>query len=47
MADYFVQIFDGFCEFEEDYSSVHHQRRRRAIDEGNNPLESLLKHENV
>ncbi len=43
----FIQIFDGFCEIEEDPLSDNHKRYRRAIDQGIDPAEILLTHEHV
>ncbi|CAF2682786.1 unnamed protein product [Rotaria sp. Silwood2] len=44
---YVRQIFDGFCEIEEDSLSENHKRYRRAIEQGIDPAEILLEHEHV
>ncbi|CAF4354751.1 unnamed protein product, partial [Rotaria magnacalcarata] len=44
---YIRQIFDGFCEIEEDPVSENHKRYRRAIEQGIDPVEMLLNHEHV
>jgi len=44
---YVREIFDGFCELEEDPSSVNHYRHRRAIDEGVDPAEILRNHQHI
>ncbi|CAF1328959.1 unnamed protein product [Adineta steineri] len=44
---YVRQIFDGFCEIEEDPLSVNHRRHRRAIQQGFNPADIISKDEDV
>ncbi|CAF3407738.1 unnamed protein product [Rotaria socialis] len=44
---YIRQIFDGFCEIEEDPLSENHKRYRRAIEQGIDPVDMLLNHEHV
>ncbi|CAF4928359.1 unnamed protein product, partial [Rotaria sp. Silwood1] len=44
---YVREIFDGFCEIEEDPLSKNHKRYRRAIEQGIDPVKILLEHEHV
>ncbi|CAM4806457.1 unnamed protein product [Rotaria magnacalcarata] len=44
---YVRQIFDNYCEIEEDPSSPNHIRHRRAIENGIDPAHILLNHEHV
>ncbi|CAF3855729.1 unnamed protein product [Adineta steineri] len=44
---YVRQIFDGFCEIEEDPASHNYRRHRRATGQNTDPVESLRGHEKV
>ncbi|UJR30781.1 hypothetical protein I4U23_018301 [Adineta vaga] len=44
---YVRQIFDGFCEIEEDPTAIHRRRFRRALRQGVDPADILSQHKNV
>ncbi|CAF0981869.1 unnamed protein product [Adineta ricciae] len=44
---YVRQIFDGYCEIEEDPSSVNHIRHRRAVEQNIDPADLLRNHPHV
>ncbi|CAF1326941.1 unnamed protein product [Adineta steineri] len=44
---YVRQIFDGFCEIEEDPASHNYRRHRRATGQNTDPVEIIRNHEKV